>query len=162
MGILSKILPTLKNNFPSAEKTSEKSIPEISDRPTQRCPVGHSPPGGITWWRDPYGFWNCLDCHPPAADSQVREHFQILPDQPAGQGDGADGIDPESFTEADCRVGSGLEILAVFTSDGRQVFNPAITQAQRREAVNQVAWFERNAIFSTQRSEEMQWHGSNR
>ena len=63
----------------------------------------------------------------------------------AGQGDSGDGSNDahQQLTQADFCLDPGFEILAIQSPAGVWAFAPEITQAQRREAVESVAWFDR-------------------
>ena len=128
MGILSKIIePKI---LPPKKQTSK---PPENFRPSKPCPAGHPLPYGLNFWLDPFGDWHCIDCLPPHSMAQVKDQAFI-----------GSGSAPQSATEQDFFVAQGIAIIAISTSDGVTVFNPATTQAERRIVVDNLAWFDRS------------------
>jgi hypothetical protein len=125
MGLMEKILE------PPKVLPVKNSTKEIL-RPTKPCGAGCKPPYGRHFWRDTYGQWHCTECDPPAAYAMVKEEF-LLPREG----------EVEAATE-DFFVADGFELTAILPPGGKILFSPNATQADRRQIIEAIAWFERN------------------
>lgn len=136
MGILTKIL--------GGDNLQKIRQPEILDAkiidltatdrtdptvvPSRPCPAGHPLPYGLHHWQDAFGIWRCTECHPPASLAFVRSEILV-------GGNSAENEKTEIF--------DGGFILAVDFPGQPILFFPETTQAQRRQLVDSLTWFDR-------------------
>lgn len=88
MGILQKItagasLPIVKLTNPSTPPGQGSAFEPASRWPSVRC-SNCLPPYGRHYWRDSYGAWRCIQCHPPVAVAMVREQCLVGDGRPDG------------------------------------------------------------------------------
>lgn len=137
--------------------------PAPAEHPAARCLVCE-PPAGRHFWLDSYGAWVCTTCHPPASMAQVRGEW--LAPAPDGEARGVPGggqetlivgpgAAPAAGPDADSDMAPdaaqrlwepspGFRLLAIIEPDGHATFNLRASQAERRAALESVAWFDRN------------------
>ena len=143
MSLLEKIADSQRQNLPVVgasavdhpAQASADPAPAVAlfPPPRERCRVCQ-PPAGRHFWLDVYGEWTCTTCCGPASLAQVRaEHLVPLLDKEVPDADGPDQWEPAL----------GFRIVAIFNSDGLRFFDPNATQAERREAIETVEWFDR-------------------